>query len=101
MTGQPDTPAGGPRANDNALRYELVAKAPVRSGSSADPLAQAPVPIINPLQQLHAGRSHYQEQLATTDTLGERPNASPRVNPKGWKRKSSFDADTNLLLIFL
>ena len=81
MTGQPDVPAGA-RVADPSSRYELAATTSVRSGRSADPLGQAPVPTVNALQQSAAGRRR-QEMLATTDTLGERPSASPAINPGG------------------
>jgi len=82
VTGQNEVKAGaGPRAPDNSMRYELAPKVPIRSGSSADPLAQVPVPTVNPHQQLWQSRTYYQDKLATTDTLGERPNPSPNVNP--------------------
>jgi hypothetical protein len=64
------------------VRYELAATTNVRSGRSADPLSQAPVPTINVLQQTAQARGR-QEMLGTTDTLGERPSASPVVNPNG------------------
>lgn len=83
MTALPSTPAGVSRpTNLPNARFDLVAAAPVRSGSSTDPLGQVPVPTLNRQQQVTQARGARLEKTSL-DTLGERPTASPLVNPAG------------------